>query len=168
MDVIKLLKEDHRKLKGLFAELEGTEHAEKRFRLLNEIEKEIRIHSRAEENLVYPAYREIAEKKKEKEMFFEANAEHHAVDLFLPELRDVDISSDVFKARATVLREMIEHHVEEEETEMFKTLREHMKKEELENLGIEVRHFKQDLEERYPQIDTIMTARTAAAAGKRV
>lgn len=165
MDVIKLLKEDHKRLKGLFSELEDTDHAGKRERLLGEIEREIEVHAKAEEALVYPAFREIAMKKKDNEMFFEAHEEHHAVELFLPELRKVDIGSETFKARATVLHEMIEHHAQEEEKEMFKTMREEMSRQELQDLGIEVHRFKADFQSNFA---TDAFARTVGAAAKRV
>jgi hypothetical protein len=77
------------------------------------------MHTTLEEEIFYPAVREV-ESKKAEDAVDEALEEHHVVKLVLAELPSVDPSDDRFEAKMTVLSELIEHHVEEEETEMFK------------------------------------------------
>jgi hemerythrin-like domain-containing protein len=86
---------------------------------LDEITEKLRAHMTIEEDIFYPAVREIGTKKVE-EIIPEAYEEHHVVTLVLDELPDVDTDDERFEAKVTVLDELIQHHVEEEEEEMFK------------------------------------------------
>jgi hemerythrin superfamily protein len=140
MNAIQLLKDDHSKVKRLFNSLtETTERATKRRKqLLGEIERELKIHAKLEEELFYPAFRKAAEsarKKDDREIFFEATEEHHVVDLVLPELIGAATDSEEFGARAKVLKELVEHHIEEEEKGMFARARALMDRETLADLG---------------------------------
>lgn len=78
-------------------------------------------------------------------MFYEATEEHHVVDLVLPELKKTDPSSPVFGAKATVLKELIEHHADEEEKEMFPRARKLLSKDELVDLGARMEKRKKAL-----------------------
>src|SRR5215510_11403492 len=119
-DAISLLTTDHRRVKRLLNALEKTTEraANRRETLLREVETEIKIHSKVEEEIFYPAYEEAA-RKSDEHLYYEALEEHHLVDLVLPEIKSTDAGSEKFAARAKVLRDLIEHHAEEEETEMF-------------------------------------------------
>ena len=90
-DAIALLKEDHKKVKGLLAQLEKTTErgAERRKKLLAQIETEVKVHTTIEEEIFYPAYRDAVKKKDDRELYQEALEEHHVVDLVMPELKDV-------------------------------------------------------------------------------
>lgn len=136
-DAIKLLKDDHDKVRDLFEQLmDTTERATKtRKKLIDEIAKEIKIHTTIEEEIFYPAFRDAIEEKEKKKMFHEALEEHHVVDLVLPEVRDADPSTVKFAAKAKVLKELVEHHADEEEKEMFKAARKVLDKEQLRDLG---------------------------------
>ena len=115
-----LLRSDHEKVRGLFGEFRKAEDdASEKKRLHEEIDREVSIHATIEEEIFYPAVREV-ESKKAEDAVDEALEEHHVVKLVLAELPSVDPSDDRFEAKMTVLSELIEHHVEEEETEMFK------------------------------------------------
>ena len=120
-DAIALLKEDHKKVKGLLAQLEKTTErgGERRRKLLGQIEAEVKVHTTIEEEIFYPAYRDAVKKKDDRELYQEALEEHHVVDLVMPELKRSDPAGEVFGAKAKVLKELIEHHAEEEEKEMF-------------------------------------------------
>jgi hemerythrin-like domain-containing protein len=85
---------------------------------MQEIIKALEHHTEIEETIFYPAVREIGTKKAD-EMVGEAYEEHHVVKLVLAELPQVDPDAENFEAKMTVLKELIEHHVEEEEDEMF-------------------------------------------------
>jgi hemerythrin superfamily protein len=113
-----VLKRQHRSVEKLFKEVEKTEDARRRRQLLDQIESELKLHTKLEEEIFYPAVREVGTAKAE-EMVDEAFEEHHVVDLVLGELPQVDPEDERFEAKMTVLSELVEHHVEEEEKEMF-------------------------------------------------
>lgn len=147
VNAIDLLKQDHEKVKGLLAKLnETTSRAEKtRSKLLQQISEELRIHTQIEEEIFYPAFK-AAGKSSEESMFYEATEEHKAVEQqVLPDLENSDLNSEAFTGRAKVLQEMIEHHVKEEETEMFPKAQELLNKQELEELGTKMMELKKKL-----------------------
>jgi len=133
MDPTKLLKKQHREVEALFKRIGKTEEAFERRRLMDEISAKLTMHTKLEEEIFYPAVREVPTKKAE-EMVLEAYEEHHVVKLVLAELPRVDPEDERFEAKMTVLKEMVEHHVEEEEDEMFK-LADKIDEDELEALG---------------------------------
>jgi hemerythrin superfamily protein len=148
MDAIQLLKNDHVKVRGLLEQLGNTtSRAEKtRTELLAKINKELEIHTTIEEEIFYPAFREAAKNAEDREMFFEAIEEHHAAgDLVLPDLLGTDVESDKFGGRAKVLKELVEHHADEEEKEMFKRARELLSREQLQELGTRMEQRKREL-----------------------
>ena len=118
MKATDLLKKQHREVKGLFKKMEKTENAGERRKLMETIAQELQMHTTIEEEIFYPAVREV-ESKKAEEMVDEAFEEHHVVKLVLAELPKVDPEDKRFEAKMTVLSELVEHHVEEEEKEMF-------------------------------------------------
>ena len=118
MDAIALLKQDHKAVKALLTELaDTTNRAQKtRTELLQKIATEIKVHAAIEEEIFYPAFKAAGEKADDGKMFFEALEEHRAAgDLVLPDLLKTDVQSDQFGGRAKVLKELIEHHADEEE-----------------------------------------------------
>ena len=146
-DAIALLKADHKKVKALLASLEKTTErsADRRSKLLVQIESEVKVHATVEEELFYPAFRDAVKKKDDREMYQEALEEHHVVDLVLPEVKASDPAGEVFAAKAKVLKEIIEHHADEEEKEMFKTARKVMPAAELRELGARIAQRKKQL-----------------------
>lgn len=145
-DALSVLQSDHERVKQLLAKLLGTtpRAAKTREKLVGEIEKELLAHARIEEEIFYPRFREAAEKGDEA-LFFEAKEEHHVVELVLPELKQVDPHSPGFAAKALVLQELVEHHVREEEQEMFPRAKELFSQEELQALGEQLKNRKQEL-----------------------
>jgi hemerythrin-like domain-containing protein len=147
MNAIKLLMQDHKKVRQLLSELEGTttRNARDRQRLVQEISNEVNVHAQIEEEIFYPAFKEAARKTEDTDLFFEAAEEHHVVEMVLPELEASDPSSDEFTAKAKVLKELIEHHADEEEKEMFKRARTLMDEDQLEQLGTQLEERKMEL-----------------------
>jgi hemerythrin superfamily protein len=138
-DAIAVLKADHRHVTELFDRFEGLgERAyATRERTLDRIIEELSIHAGIEENVFYPAVRaRFAER--DESMVLEALEEHHVVKLLLRELESMDPRSERYVAKVTVLREIVEHHVEEEETELFKRVRDSFSRSELRDLGAEL------------------------------
>jgi hemerythrin-like domain-containing protein len=148
MDAITLLTDDHKKVRALLTELaDTTNRAEKtRTELLAKIAKEIEVHTTIEEEIFYPAFKDAGEKSDDNKMFFEAMEEHRAAgDLVLPDLLKTNVTSDQFGGRAKVLKELIEHHADEEEKEMFPRARTLLGKEALVELGERLQARKQEL-----------------------
>ncbi|WP_350576213.1 hemerythrin domain-containing protein [Pseudomonas sp. HY2-MNA-CIBAN-0224] len=137
MNAIDLLKADHEKVKGILSQLsESTDRAvKKRTELLEKLELEVSIHTQLEEEILYPAYK-AAGGKAEAEMYYEAKEEHRTVDsLVLPDLKDTDPTSPEFAGRVKVIKELLEHHIEEEETDMFPHAKKILGKAKLDELG---------------------------------
>jgi hemerythrin-like domain-containing protein len=134
MDAIALLKDDHDALKKLLAEIkETTDRAEKtRGELFSRIKMELTVHEVIEEEIFYPA---LKEHPKAKEIVLEGYEEHHVVDEIMGELEGLDPTDEAFGPKAKVMAENIEHHIEEEEGEMFKQARQVFDADELSELG---------------------------------
>lgn len=144
MNAIDLLKADHEKVKGILTQLsESTERAlKKRTELLAKLEMEISIHTRLEEEILYPAFKEAGGKEQDI-MYFEAKEEHRTVDsLVLPDLKMTDPSTPEFAGRVKVVKELLEHHIEEEETEMFPQAKKLLGKAKLDELGAQMEAMK--------------------------
>src|ERR1051325_4418874 len=135
-DAVAILKEDHIRVRKLLDQLAKTSEkaASKRTQLLASIEEGLETHTRIEEDVFYPAFRDAAERSEDRKLYYEAVEEHHVVDLVLPELKGTGTESEQFAAKAKVLKDVVEHHAEEEETEMFPRARTLMGREELERL----------------------------------
>ena len=113
--VIEMLKEDHEKVQGLFEEFESAEGSQQADIAATAI-MELEVHAELEEKLIYPAIREQID---EDEKMNEALEEHHLVHVLIKELKKLKPKDAVFQAKFKVLGELVKHHVEEEEGEMF-------------------------------------------------
>ena len=145
LDAITLLKTDHKKVRVLLETLDKTDAPARRTKLFGQIETEITVHARVEEEIFYPAFKRKAEESEEKQMFFEAKEEHGLVDIIMPKVRSANPSSDEFAARAKVLKDLIVHHAKEEEKEMFKAAKKLFEKDELKSLGEQIQRRKREL-----------------------
>lgn len=134
MKATDLLKKQHRQVEKLFKQCEKTEDPRQRRQIMQQIAAELKLHTKLEEELFYPAVREVRTSKAG-EMVDEAYEEHHVVDLVLAELPEVDPEHERFEAKLTVLSELIEHHVEEEEGEMFPMAEKKLGAERMKELG---------------------------------
>ena len=145
-DAIALLKEDHEKVRGLLASLEKATGA-RREKLLTQIDQELKVHTTIEEEIFYPAFREAAKKKDDQVMIYEAVQEHHMVDVALPEAGEGEDNEDL-KAKAKVLKELVGHHADEEESDMFPRARKLFDRSELRDLGERMAERKKELQGR--------------------
>jgi hemerythrin superfamily protein len=118
-DPIEMLTADHKKVKALFKEFasakENASDAEKAT-LVTEICDALTIHAEIEEEIFYPAVREAIG---DPDLMDEALVEHAGAKQLIAELRETDPDDELFEAKVTVLGEQIDHHVKEEEGEMF-------------------------------------------------
>jgi len=134
MKATDLLKKQHKSVKALFKEVDKTEDGRRRRQLMDQIAGELKIHTRIEEEIFYPAVREIGTSKAE-ELVDESFEEHHVVDLVLAELPKVDPEDERFAAKMTVLSELVQHHADEEEEQMFPLCEKKLGRERLQQLG---------------------------------
>ncbi len=134
MDAIELLTDDHAALKKLLEQGDQTTErgVKTRTELLQRIKTELTAHEVIEEEIFYPA---LKEHPKAKELVLEAYEQHHVVDQLMAELEQTSVEDEVWGAKFTVMKENIEHHIEEEEGEMFPQARQVFDKEELRALG---------------------------------
>ena len=144
-DAIALLKEDHDRVRELLEELEETtdRSESKRQKLLGTIEEELTVHTKIEEDVFYPALFDAARTSEDKEMYYEAMEEHHVVDLVLPQVKSTDPTTPEFAAKAKVLKDLVEHHAEEEESKMFPRMRKLMDRDRLVELGEQLTRAKE-------------------------
>ncbi len=119
-DAIELLKEDHRAVKELFREFEQAEGEGRKQKLAARICLELTVHTVIEEEIFYPA----CEGKIDEDKLKEAYVEHDAAKLLIAEIEaGENQSDDFFDAKVQVLSEQIEHHIGEEEKELFPEVR---------------------------------------------
>lgn len=144
MDAMSLLKDDHRKVKKLLAELESTTErgVKTREELFTKVKQELVVHEAIEEEIFYPA---LKEHPKTKEIALEGYEEHHVVDTVMAEIEGVAYDDEKWGAKFTVMKENLEHHIEEEEGEMFKQARQVFDQDELAQLGESMKARKEDL-----------------------
>ena len=141
MDALSLLEADHREVKKMLAEGEKTtERAEKtRTELFAELKSAMLLHERIEEEIFYPA---LKEHPKAEDIVLESFEEHHVVDEIMGELEQTDVTDETWAAKFKVMKENIEHHMQEEEGEMFKSARQVFDEAELEELGAKMAELK--------------------------
>lgn len=134
MDAIALLKTDHDKVKRLLSELETTtaRGVKTRTELFATIKGELTLHEMIEEEIFYP---ELKAHPRAEDIVLEGFEEHHVVDMLMGELERLDVADETWGAKAKVMKENIEHHIEEEEGEMFRQARQVFDPDELDDLG---------------------------------
>jgi hemerythrin superfamily protein len=102
-----------------------------------------------EEEIFYPAWKDATSEQKDRDKYYEAIEEHHVVDMLLPELMPLDATSDAFRAKAKVLRELFEHHAGEEEEDMFPRAEQLFTPTRLDELGVQMVARRNDLTEKW-------------------
>jgi hemerythrin superfamily protein len=133
MDIFEMLKKDHREVKDLFESLlESDANGEDREELFQQLRQALELHSAIEEKYLYPALQEVEETR---DMALESIEEHRIVKQLLEELEDLDPEDEQWNAKLKVLMENVEHHVEEEEKELFKKAQKVLSKDELKEMG---------------------------------
>lgn len=112
MNITELLIEDHREAESLIAELEGSADKE----TFKKLKRALTMHTMVEEDIFYPALEEFEETS---DLVDESYQEHDEVDQLLEDMSAAEIDSEEFQDLLAQLKESIEHHVEEEENELF-------------------------------------------------
>lgn len=140
MNIIELLKEDHRTVDRLFQKVKATDEGEHP-ELFEQIKEELEIHAHVEEKIFYPKLIEEGDEEL-KDITLEGIEEHHQAKIFLRELSNLADESEKFEPKLKVLMEDIEHHVQEEEGKMFPMVEEQFDETTLEELGRQVEEEK--------------------------
>jgi len=141
-DAITLLTADHDKVKKLFKSFERLTdaNAEKKEELVAEICTELTAHATVEEEIFYPAAREALE---EQDLLDEAEVEHASAKDLIAQLESMKPGDELYDAKVTVLAEYIDHHVKEEQDEMFPKIRK--AKLDVKALGVRMKARKEEL-----------------------
>ena len=170
-DAIAVLKADHRRVSDLFDDFEqlGDRAHTTRRRTVGKIIEELSRHAAIEENVLYPAVRDrLASRDQAGAMVLEALEEHHVVKVLLQELERMEPTAERYVAKVTVLREIVDHHVDEEESELFANVREVFSRSELRDLGARLEAARQSAPMRphpsapdEPPASTVATVLTA-------
>lgn len=147
MEATKLLKQQHDEVKGLFKQFEASEDEAEKQELCETIADDFAAHGEIEEKIFYPAVY-VGELK---EKLQEAVEEHLAAKRIVADLLDMEPSDEQFDPKMKVLKELIEHHVEEEEGELFPLVRQSFAREELEALGTQMEQMFNQLQEDEPR-----------------
>ena len=146
MDATELLEQQHRKVEGLFGKLEDMQR-EEAGELLDELANDLAAHMAIEQQLFYPAVREVDE-----ELVVESFEEHSIAEVALKRLL-IAKQQLTFKARVTALKELIQHHVEEEEHELFPKVQKALNSERLDQLGEQMEQlFEQKVKAGYKRL----------------
>ncbi|MDQ3263790.1 MAG: hemerythrin domain-containing protein [Myxococcota bacterium] len=160
MNAIELLKKQHRQVEQLFKEYEklgDRAHAEKE-RIFTQIADNLAAHASIEERFFYPS----VNAEDTEDLLLEAAEEHLAVKRVIADLLDLASSDETFDAKMKVLQELVDHHVGEEEEELFPKVKKAVEKDALEDLGIQMEASFLELLQTEPRAD--VPAETAHAA----
>jgi len=147
MNALELLKADHDVVEELFDEVKSSEESE-HAALFDRIRMELEVHSHIEETIFYPKLEDEGDEQLV-DIVREGIEEHRQIKMFLTELSSLSEDSEKFEPKLKVLIEDVEHHVEEEEGEMFPLIEDQFDEEVLEQMGAaleaEKKSFKKEL-----------------------
>jgi hypothetical protein len=115
-DATALLKTDHEQVSNLFIEYQQTDSKTKKKQLAEQICNELTVHAQIEEEIFYPAVKQAL---KDKELIPEARVEHATLRALISEVRGEEPGGEMFDAKIKVMQEYVQHHVKEEQNEMF-------------------------------------------------
>jgi hemerythrin superfamily protein len=146
MDLYGLLKEDHEKVKSLFEELEktGDKAVKKREELFSRLKTELTIHANAEEKFYYPR---LKDEKESRDTTLEAFEEHKVAKRLLKELEAMPKEGDEWAAKLKVLMENVEHHIKEEENELFPQSKKVLSRGDAEQIMEDIETYKEEQSE---------------------
>jgi hemerythrin superfamily protein len=148
-DPIEMLLEDHKKVQTLFNDFNKSEDEAATQGIVNKVCAELTVHAQLEEEIFYPAVREVIDNA---DLMDKAMVEHAAAKYLVHELEAMQASDALYKAKFTVLGEYVNHHIEEEQTQIFPKVKE--AKIDLESLGREMADYKQELTAQQFEEDT--------------
>lgn len=143
MDVLDLIKADHRQVETLFSEIESTDDPHKLYKSFNQLYNALNVHAEVEEQTFYPAIRHCEDIE---ELVNAAQLEHDEAKQMLEDLASLSPTSAEFKQKISELKQAIQHHIQEEENKVFSQVRKCMSQEEREELSSEFQAVKSQLQ----------------------
>ena len=158
MNAIDLLEKQHREVEQLFKKFEKAEGEEEKQSLFEEIGDKLAVHAGIEEKHFYPATKTA----RTEDELREAVEEHLSVKRIIADLLEMEPSNPQFEPKVLVLKEQVEHHVEEEEEELFPKVKKMLSRDELDDLGTVMEDLAQELEAGAPRES--VPAETGSAA----
>jgi iron-sulfur cluster repair protein YtfE (RIC family) len=141
MNAIELLKADHKVVDGLFQKVKATKEESEQRELYEQIAAELEVHTHIEETIFYPHLMENGDEELQ-DIVKEGIEEHHQAKVFLREIANLSEESEKLEPKLKVLMEGVEHHVQEEEGEMFQMVEEQIDAATLEELGAQMEEEK--------------------------
>ncbi len=141
MNALELLKEDHRKVQELFEQVKATESQKQHKQLFRRIKTELDTHAHIEEKVFYPTLKKYEEFK---ETVLEAIEEHLQMKTLLRAIDRLSEGNERFDAKLKVLIDDVEHHIEEEEGELFPKVKRQLSSEQLKDMGLGLEAAKKD------------------------
>jgi hemerythrin superfamily protein len=115
VNAVDMLESQHREVEDLFAKLEKADRGDRKQKLFTQIADKLAVHASIEEQEFYPAVKA----KRTEDILLESLEEHLGIKRVLADLIDLDASDETFDAKTKVLQEQVEHHVGEEEDDLF-------------------------------------------------
>jgi hemerythrin-like domain-containing protein len=143
MDAIELLEKDHRAVEKAFKSFENADTNAEKKKISEQIIADLKVHTTIEEEIFYPVARRKTNTEG-KELVAEAFEEHHVIKMLIQEIEQIGTVNEQYEAKMTVLQENVEHHVEEEEGELFPDAKKKLK-DRLEELGNKMTQRKEAL-----------------------
>ena len=119
-----ILRADHKLVAGLFADFEKAQSSDRKRKLAEQICMELTIHAQIEEEIFYPAVKDVLAQGGDDELVPEATVEHQSLKQLIEDIQATDTDNELFDARVKVLSEYVKHHVKEEQNEIFPKVRE--------------------------------------------
>jgi hemerythrin superfamily protein len=151
MNAIDLLKSQHREVEKLFAQIDKAKTPAAKEKLFEQIADSLAVHATIEEHQFYPAVKA----KRTEDILLEALQEHLGIKRVIADLLDTEADDETFDAKVTVLKEQVEHHVEEEESDLFPKVKKVLSADELEALGQSMQAEQSEIEEKGEPRDAI-------------
>lgn len=139
LDALALLKKDHELVKSLMNEMDKEEDQDQLSSMFEQLVDELTVHERIEEEIFYPALQKLPEAKED---VLESFEEHHLVDEIVAQM-DVETDDDKWKAKFTVMKENVEHHIQDEEEKLFPKAEKLLGPEKLAALGVKMADLQQ-------------------------
>lgn len=159
MNAIDLLNEQHDEVAALFAKAEKATGPAAKEKLFIQIADALAMHATIEEKIFYPAVKA----QRTEDILLESLEEHLGIKRVLADMLDMKPTDETFDAKLTVLKEQVEHHVEEEKTDLFPKVKKLMDKKQLENLGTQMGTMMSKLEGTQPRLAVRKQTQGAAA-----
>ncbi|MGY2011253.1 hemerythrin domain-containing protein [Nocardia gipuzkoensis] len=141
-DAIVLLREDHKAIRKLFREFEkaGEDAVETKGEVVNKIIEALTVHTYLENECMYPEVRKLVPELEAD--ILESYEEHHVADVLVTELAMMKPDDEHFTAKATVLIENVDHHIDEEENDWFPKVREQLGRKQLQDIGARLQELR--------------------------